>query len=161
MPKKICKIFLDSNVILSGLISDKGPPRIILDVLTLRLQFLTGSTGKYNLIEIERNLKEKMPGLLSVYKRYLPRLYLKIIPLPRPAEIREFAGQITDKDIPVLVSAIRGKADFLVTGDKQHFERLKTLSRQYPFKIISPSEFIDDVLPEIIKGVAQEITRSG
>ena len=160
MPQRICKIFLDSNVILSGLISDKGPPRIILDVLSLRLPFITGSTGKYNLIEIERNLKKKMPGLLSVYKRYLPKLYLKIIPLPRPAEVREYSGQITDKNLPVLVSAIRGKADFLVTGDKQHFERLKS-SKKYPFKIVTPSEFIDDVLPEIIKGVAQEITRSG
>jgi predicted nucleic acid-binding protein len=160
MPINTCKIFLDSNVILSGLISDKGPPRIILDVLTLRLPFLAGSTGKYNLIEIERNLKKKMPGLLSAYKRYLPRLYLKIIPLPRQAELREYSGQIMDKDIPVLVSAIRGKADFLITGDKQHFERLKT-SRKYPFKIVTPSDFIDDILPEIIKGVAQEITRSG
>jgi len=158
MPQRICKIFLDSNVILSGLISDKGPPRIILDVLSLRLPFITGSTGKYNIIEIERNLKKKMPGLLSVYKRYLPKLYLKIIPLPRPAEVREYSGQITDKNLPVLVSAIRGKADFLVTGDKQHFERLKS-SEKYPFKIVTPSEFIDDVLPEIIKGVAQEITR--
>jgi predicted nucleic acid-binding protein len=154
MPKRISKIFLDSNVILSGLISDKGPPRIILDVSTLRLPFLMGSTGEYNLIEIERNLKKKMPGLLSVYKRYLPSLNLKVIPLPRPAEIRESSGQIADKDIPVLISAIRGKADFLITGDKQHFERLKT-SRKYPFKIITPSEFLDAILPEIIKGVAE------
>ena len=155
MPKRISKIFLDSNVILSGLISDKGPPRIILDVLTLRLPFLMGSTGEYNLIETERTLKKKMPGLLSVYKRYLPSLNLKVIPLPRPAEIRESSGQIADKDIPVLISAIRGKADFLITGDKQHFERLKT-SRKYPFKIITPSEFLDAILPEIIKGVAEK-----
>jgi len=121
MSKKTFKTFLDSNVILSGLISEKGPPRIVLDVLTLRLPFLTGSTGKYNLIEIERNLKKKMPGLLSVYKKYLPRLNLKIIPLPVSAEIKEFSGKIADKDIPILVSAIRGKADFLVTGDKQHY----------------------------------------
>jgi predicted nucleic acid-binding protein len=160
MPKRISKIFLDSNVILSGLISDKGPPRIILDVLTLRLPFLMGSTGEYNLIEIERNLKKKMPGLLSVYKRYLPSLNLKVIPLPRPAEIRDFFGKIADKDIPVLVSAIRGKVDFLITGDKQHFEKLKA-SRKYPFKIITPSEFLDVILPEIIRGAAQAITRSG
>ena len=92
--------------------------------------------------------------------RSFPRLYLKIVPLPRPAEIREFSGQITDKDIPVLVSAIRGKADFLVTGDKQHFERLNS-SGKHPFKITTPSEFHDIILLEIIKGVVQEIKRSG
>jgi predicted nucleic acid-binding protein len=56
---------------------------------------------------------------------YFPKLNLKILPLPRKEELREYFGKIADKDIPVLVSAIRGKADFLVTGDKQHFERLK------------------------------------
>ena len=154
MARKNFRVFLDSNVILSGLLSDKGAPRIILDVLSLRLPFLIGSTGKYNLMEIERNLKKKMPGSLTVYERYLPKLNLKIIPLPRSGEIREFSGQITDKDIPVLVSAIQSKADFLVTGDKLHFERLKA-SSSYPFKIITPAEFLDVILPEIIKRVAE------
>jgi predicted nucleic acid-binding protein len=84
MGKKIVRVFLDSNVLLSGLLSDKGAPRIILDLLTLKLPFLVGSTGRYNLIEIERNLEKKMPKILAVYKRYFPRLNLKIIPLPQP-----------------------------------------------------------------------------
>ena len=37
MAKSPTKFFLDSNVILSGIISDKGSPRIILDLLSLRL----------------------------------------------------------------------------------------------------------------------------
>jgi len=156
MARRIVRVFLDSNVILSGLLSDKGAPRTILDLLTLKLPFLVGSTGRYNLIEIERNLKKKMPEILSVYKRYLPKLNLKIISLPRPEELREFSGKITDKDVPVLVSAIRSKTDFLVTGDKQHFQKLKSQG-DYSFKIVTPSEFIDFILPEILK----EIGRTG
>ena len=152
MAPKIFKVFLDSNVILSGLFSDQGAPRIILDILTLKLPFLLGSTGEYNLWEIERNLKKKMPGVLSVYKRYLSRLNLKIIPIPGPEEIKNFSGQIADKDIPVLVSAIQSKADFLVTGDKKHFEKLK-VPGNYPLKIITPSEFLERVFPEIIKEI--------
>jgi predicted nucleic acid-binding protein len=56
--RKKCKVFLDSNVLLSGLFSDKGAPRIILDLLTLNLPMLAGATGRYNLIEVERNLKK-------------------------------------------------------------------------------------------------------
>jgi len=84
MGKKVVSVFLDSNVILSGLFSERGAPRILLDLLSLGLPFLVGATGRYNLIEIERNLKKKMPGLLFLYKLYLPKVNLKVIPLPRP-----------------------------------------------------------------------------
>jgi predicted nucleic acid-binding protein len=155
MGKKVVRVFLDSNVILSGLLSERGSPRIILDLLGLRLPFLIGSTGRYNLIEIERNLKNKMPTLLFLYKAYLPKLNLKVIPLPRPEDIRDFSGQIAEKDIPVLISAIRSKADFLVTGDKQHFGKMKELDK-YPFHVVTPSEFIDSILPEILKGLEEK-----
>ena len=154
MAKRIVRVFLDSNIILSGLLSDKGAPRTLLDLLTLELPFLLGTTGRYNLIEIERNLKKKMPEILSVYKRYLPKLNLKIIPLPRPEELREFSGKIAEKDVPILVSAIRSKTNFLVTGDKHHFQKLKSPG-SYPLKIVTPAEFIDIILPEVIKEIGK------
>jgi len=154
MGKKVVRVFLDSNVILSGLLSERGAPRILLDLLNLGLPFLIGSTGRYNLIEIERNLKKQMPGLLLLYKDYLPKINLKVIPLPRPEDIRSFSGQIAEKDIPVLISAIRSRADFLVTGDKQHFGKMKDLDK-YPIHIVTPSEFMDPILPEILKGLEE------
>ena len=155
MGKKVVRVFLDSNVILSGLLSDTGAPRILLDLLSIGPPFLIGLTGRYNLIEMERNIKKKMPGILSVYKEYFPKLNLKIIPLPSKGELREYFGKIADKDIPVLVSAMQGKVDFLVTGDKKHFEKLKGLER-YHFRIVTPSEFIDSILPEILKELEEK-----
>jgi predicted nucleic acid-binding protein len=149
MARRTVRLFLDSNVILSGLLSDRGAPRIILDLLSHGLPFLTGLTGRYNLLEIERNLKKRMPGIWSVYKRYLPRLNLTVISMPQPEELREVWGKIADKDVPVLVSAIRGKADFLIPEDKRHFEKIKELGT-YQLKIVTPSEFIDSILPEIL-----------
>jgi putative PIN family toxin of toxin-antitoxin system len=150
MAKKAVRVFLDSNVILSGLISDTGAPRIILDLLTLKLPFLTGCTGRFNLMEIERVLKKKMPQALAVYQQYLPHLNLTIIPVPRGQELKEFTHTIADKDLPVLVSAIRGTADFLVTGDKRHFQKITSLG-DYTLKIVTPAEFVDRILPEIFK----------
>ena len=49
MIKRAVRVFLDSNVILSGLFSDRGAPRIILDILSLNLSFITGITGRYNI----------------------------------------------------------------------------------------------------------------
>jgi predicted nucleic acid-binding protein len=150
MAGRIVKLFLDSNVILSGLLSDKGAPRIILDILSLNLPFLSGLTGEFNLLEMERNFKKKLPALLSVYRKYFPRINLQIVPLPRPAELKDFFGMAAEKDIPVLVSAVRGGADFLITGDKKHFGKIK-LPAPIALKIVSPSEFVDLLLPEIIK----------
>ncbi|MBM4350767.1 MAG: hypothetical protein FJ106_12880 [Deltaproteobacteria bacterium] len=96
-----------------------------------------------------------MDQILSVYKEYLPKLNLKIIPLPPKGELREYSGKIADKDIPVLVSALRSKADFLVTGDKQHFGKLRELDK-YPFYVVTPSEFMDSILPEILKGLEEK-----
>ena len=148
MAKKGVKVFLDSNVIISGLFSDKGAPRVILDILCLGLPVLTGATGEYNLIEIERNLTKKMPDVLPIYKKYLPLLNLEVIPLPSSGEINKLSGTTSDKDIPVLASALRGGVGFLVTGDKKDFIKLKG---KYPFKILTPAEFLDVILPEILK----------
>jgi predicted nucleic acid-binding protein len=151
MKKRAVKVFLDSNVILSGLISDKGAPRIILDILSLGLPFITGVTGRYNLIEIERNLKKKVPDVLPTYRYYLPKMNLTIVPLPSAEEVRRYAGRISEKDVPVIVSAIKAKADFLVTGDKKDFEKIKARD-DYSCVIVNPAEFLETILPAIIKG---------
>lgn len=150
MAKKRVKVFLDSNVIISGLFSDKGSPRIILDILSLDLPLLAGVIGEYNIIEIERNLSKKMPDVLPVYRKYIKMLNLEVIPLPVYKDIKKLSGYIADKDIPVLVSAINANADFLVTGDKKDFSKLKG---NYPFKIPNPSEFLDIILPEILRAM--------
>jgi predicted nucleic acid-binding protein len=153
MAKKGIKVFLDSNVIISGLFSDKGAPRIILDLVCLGLPMLTCVTGEYDIIEIERNLTKKMPDVLPVYRKYLPLLNLEVIPLPSQAEIKKLFGLTSDKDIPVLASAIMGDVDFLVTGDKKDFIKLKG---KHSFRILSPAEFLDVILPEVLKVLETE-----
>jgi len=150
MAERAVRVFLDSNIILSGLISDKGAPRIILDILCLNLPFIIGMTGKYNIIEIERNIIKKIPDAMPLYKKYFQKLDLEIVPLPSIDEVSKFSGHISDKDVPVIVSAIKGRADILVTGDKKDFEKLKITGR-YPFKILNPTEFLKEIQHEILE----------
>ncbi len=149
MAKKPVRVFLDSNVILSGLLSDTGAPRLILDVLSMELPHLVAITGRYNIIELERNIKKKAPKALPVYEEYFFKLRIEIIPMPTPAEVKKHSGIIIDKDTPVLVSALKGRVDFLVTGDKKHLDKVKKAGA-FPFKIASPAEFLD-VLAEFLK----------
>ena len=144
------RIFLDSNVIISGLFSDRGAPRVILDLLSLRLPVLSGVTGQFNIVEIERNLKKKMPEVLPRYREYLPLLNLEIIPLPAAREIAELKGRVAEKDLPVLASAMRAKADFLVTGDRKDFAKARRM-RKDPPRVVSPAELLEMVLPEILR----------
>jgi len=149
MEKKPVRIFLDSNVILSGLLSDRGAPRLILDLLSMELPGLVAVTGRYNIVEIERNIRKKAPKALPVYGEYFPKLRIEIVSLPAPAEVAKHRGIVADKDTPVLVSAVKGKADFLVTGDKKHFGQVK-VSGLVPFRIVSPSEFLE-ILAALLK----------
>jgi predicted nucleic acid-binding protein len=135
------KIFLDSNVILSGLISDRGAPKILLDLLCLRLPFFKGATGRYNLIEIERNLRKKLPAALTVYAKVRKKLNLEIVPIPELVELNKCTVAIAEKDLPVLVSALRCKADYLVTGDQKDFGHLRK-GHSLPLRIVSPSEAV-------------------
>jgi predicted nucleic acid-binding protein len=57
-----------------------------------------------------------------------------------------------EKDLPVVASAIRGAVDFLVTGDKKDLLRIK--EKRLPFSIVSPAEFLDEALPNLLKGLA-------
>jgi len=147
MRTKIVKIFLDSNVILSGFISYKGAPSILLDLLSLDLPFLKGCTGKYNIIEIQRNIQKKVPEILEIYQKYFPKLNLEIIPLPEKKEVKKYSGITSGKDIPVLLSAEKCSADFLVTSDK---DLIKTKVKQdFQFEIISPSDCLEKIMGEL------------
>ncbi len=89
-----------------------------------------------------------------------------IVPLPtseKTVEARWAAGA-APKDFPVLVSAASWRVDFLVTGNKKHFDGLKAGSEGIseaksvsgsaggiPFRIIDPAELMDNVLPEALR----------
>jgi predicted nucleic acid-binding protein len=145
------RVFLDSNVILSGLISERGAPRLILDLLSLGLPLIQGVTGRYNLTEIERNIARKLPAALLVLDEYLPKMELEIVPVPFFDELEPFRGAVDDTDLPVLASTAMGTADFFVTGDKK---LLAQIARQSVFSIksLGPAEFLDRALPEILAG---------
>ena len=100
-------------------------------------------------MEVERNLKKKMPEALPLYHNYLPRLGLEVVALPSLETVRSMAGIIAEKDIPVLASAIACGAEYLITGDKKDFARLKRDQQRYNLTIVSPSEFVETVFPDI------------
>jgi predicted nucleic acid-binding protein len=151
MERKTTKVFLDSDVLLSGLTSDRGAPRLVLDILSLDLPVLRGVTGRYNLSEIERSIAGTLPAACRAWNDGLPRMNLEIVFLPFLDEMAPFRGFVDDEDLPVLVSAVIAKADYVLTGDKRRLSRLGRASG-LPFRGGLPSDFLTRILPDILAG---------
>jgi predicted nucleic acid-binding protein len=122
---------------------------MILDLLTLGLPVLTGLTGRFNVLEIEQNIERKLPGAHSVWREYLPKLKLEVVPVPSSWDMALLGDMAEAKDLPVIASAINGKADYLVSGDSRLSSRLGHRP-DILFRAAVPAEFLNVLLPEIL-----------
>ena len=144
------RVFLDSNVVLSVFFSDRGAPSRILGVLAARLPPVHPLIGEYNLLEIERNMGKRLPEAQPLVRALIERLGFEIVPLPGIQAVEQWIPAVAAKDAPVIASAVDGKADVLVTGDKRDLLGLK--DPRLPFRILRPAFFLDSFLPRFLVG---------
>lgn len=126
------KIFADTNVLVSAFTA-RGLCADLLEVILADHQLMT---GEFVLNELKRVLTKKLKvpeKKVSETLQFLRNHHVEPIP-DKPSEV-----EVRDKDDRwVLESALRTKADVLVTGDKD----LLDISKDVPqIKIISPREF--------------------
>lgn len=110
------RIFLDANVLFSAAyLENAGLGRLWqLDDVEL-----LGSA--YAVEEARRNLALDRPPALA----RLERLTRKLALINPPTDLELLARvRLDSKDRPILLAAIHGKADFLLTGDGRHFGHL-------------------------------------
>jgi uncharacterized protein len=126
------KIFADTNVLVSAFTA-RGLCADLLEIILADHQLMT---GEYVLQELQRVLttKLKVPQRkASDVLQFLRNHHVEPIP-DKPSKVK-----VRDEDDRwVLESAIRAKADILVTGDKD----LLNISKQVPqLKIVTPRTF--------------------
>jgi len=134
------KVFLDSNVLLSGLVSDTGAARRILDLA--EVGFIQLVLSNLVIVEVDHNLQEHgFDDLLPLLRQYL--LHLKPLTQPDPAkkEVLKAAKITSLKDAPILAAAIEAQADYLLTFNERHF-RTPAVLKQVSFAIMTPAEFL-------------------
>jgi predicted nucleic acid-binding protein len=135
-------VFVDSNVLFSGVHSPHGPPARILAL---------HATGRIALVmsrqvaeELVRNLRHKAPAavpvLLALFERALPRVAED--PYEDVVDSVTAAG-VNSKDAPIVAAALDAGVDYFVTGDR----RLRNEMRQInpPFRVLSPRELIQEI----------------
>jgi putative PIN family toxin of toxin-antitoxin system len=127
-------IVLDTNVVVSALITPFGNAARILDMVI---------SGDLNLLYDDRILSEYREVLLREkfgFKEYDVDTLLEYI----ETEGLRIASTISNEplldkaDIPFLEVAVSGKADALITGNKRHFK----VKSAKGLKILSPEEFL-------------------
>jgi putative PIN family toxin of toxin-antitoxin system len=135
--KKI-KVFLDSNVFISGLYSEKGAPGFIINNYILGK--IDVSISQKVLNEIIIVLKEKLPSILPLLQKFLLSSPPEIIKDPPAEAIKKWTGIINENDAAILESAISCNPDYFITGDKHFFEN-PFIAKKSGLKIIKPQEF--------------------
>ncbi len=139
MDIKSWRVFLDSSVLISGVISQTGASSAILDLGEAAEIVIVLSQGV--LVETDRVFERKFPALIGEFRRFIKNLSPVITEDPNPQEIRD-AENIIDKDDALILAAAK-KADirYLVSLDTKHFHLDKV--RQYlKCPIVTPSEFL-------------------
>lgn len=134
------KIFFDSNVFISGLLSRKASPFLVLKLADEKKYNLY--SGKFILAEIERNLAQKAPQVLPYFWTLWYRLNPQIITVPNSKNIRKYQKIINYlPDQVILAACEQVQIDYLITLDKKHLLKQKVQNKT-KVKIIRPEELM-------------------
>lgn len=130
------RVFVDADVLFAGSASptEHGASLIILRMAEITL--IEAITSQQVILEVERNLEEKIPAALPSF-RVLVNRCLQVRANPSPQELAPFAGMGDPKDMPLLATAVRETCPWLVTFNVRHFH-----PGHPEVTVLQPGEFI-------------------
>lgn len=148
-PAILPRVFLDSGVLLEGLLAPWSASRAVL-VLSRRRVFKI-ILAKYVQGEVEENLLELLAAdarlgneIINVYATLLRLLDPEYVSLPSKQEVERHRHLIRHQaDVPVLISAIKAAPDWFLTTNTRHFN--KQVAQRTQLKISTPQDFVSDI----------------
>jgi putative PIN family toxin of toxin-antitoxin system len=139
VPSHRPRVFLDSNVIFSGLYSPEGAPGIILE------RFAKGSirvvVSQQVLEEVVRTVRAKLPDALPALRRLLVSIPPEVVADPGRKEIERWTKELLLGDAAILAAAIGAQPDYFITGDK-HFTQSPGIGEETGLRIVTPAQFL-------------------
>lgn len=134
---KRVKIFVDSDVVVSSLISTKGAAHLLLN--EQESDFVISDFSK---VELERVVNEL--NLSRNKPRNLIKKRLKIIKLETDLEKmkKDFQNYTSDvDDTHIVAGAAKAKVRFLLTYNIKHFHRQK-ISEDFGITVLTPAQYL-------------------
>jgi predicted nucleic acid-binding protein len=144
-PKPL-RLFLDSNVLTGGILSAWGLDKAVLSLCAARICNMV--LAEYVRAEVEENLltraatfsPKEADQVLDDFAKLLKLSSPEIVPLPSAQEVAESRRLIAHSaDVPVLLSAIATKPDWLLTHNTKHFT--PQVAQRSGLKIGTPADF--------------------
>lgn len=146
MPEPKPRVFLDSNVIFSGIYSSRGAPAVILE------RFIEGRlmvvVSQQVMDEVIRTIKEKLPEGLPALRKLLVNAPPEIRKDPMPEEVKRWSGLLDAGDAAILAAAVAAQPDYFVTGDR-HFIENPEIAKKAGLQIVTPAQFIEGWAREV------------
>lgn len=140
------RLFLDSNVLTGGIISPWGLDKATLSLCAARLCKLV--LAEIVRDEVEENLllhAERLPSLeadelIEHYRRLIKLTNPAMVPYPAEGLVRSSRHLIRHAaDVPVLLSAMASKPDWLITHNTRHFTQ--AVAKRTGLRIATPADF--------------------
>lgn len=132
MEKNPTRIVLDTNILVSALVYGGNPKKAFLLALSKQIQVITSPVLQAEFTDI---IAKKFPLSLkniSLLKKQIRRTFITVQPSRSIDIVRD------DDDNRVLEAAIKGRCDYIVTGDKDLLE----LKSYQDIKIVTVAEFL-------------------
>lgn len=140
----MARLFLDSNVLVKGFVVPSSPDRVVLKYCAASLhQMVYAEAVK---LEVERFLlkyahRHDADWLLEAYDKLINLAQPEQVPYPSESEVVSARSLIRHAaDVPVLVSAIRARPDWLLTNNTEHFT--PEVAARTGLRISDPRQFL-------------------
>ena len=144
------RVFLDSNVLTGGIVSPWGLDKAILSLCAAKVcklvlaEVVRDEVEENLLLQAERLSSLDADQLIEDYRRLVRLSNPDVVPYPDAALVgssRHFIRHAAD--VPVLLSAMASKPDWLLTHNTKHFT--KTVLERTGLRIATPAEFFREL----------------
>jgi predicted nucleic acid-binding protein len=144
--KRRIRLFLDSNVLTGGIVAAWGLDKATLSLCAANLCRLVLAEVVRD--ELEENLllhAERLPSLdadllIESYHRFINLSDPEVVPYPGKQLVRSGRHLIRRAaDVPVLLSAIASRPDWLLTHNTRHFT--SEVAQRTSLRIATPAQF--------------------
>lgn len=144
-PRKL-RLFLDSNVLLGGMIAQWGLDKAVLSLCAAKIVRLVLAEAVRD--EVEENLRlhaqfqpaSQRERLIDDYRRLIGLTNPELVPYPDKGLVLANRGLIRhEADVPVLLSAMAARPDWLLSNNTKHFT--EAVARRAGLRIATPNKF--------------------
>lgn len=131
------KVFVDSDVVISSLISEKGAAYLLIN--KQNSNFVISNISKEELEKVVDKLKLNQDKLQDLIKKRLKTIKInqKIETIKK--EFKDFTSDPNDTHI--IAGAVKAKSKFLLTYNIRHFKK-KEINKDFGIIVLTPAQYL-------------------